>query len=343
MDIVRYTCEFHKREQSKVLQDQKIVLYCPECAKEHILTIIQTEDQLKEKYAKHYRDKIEKNKQRLWHQLLLSCLVAFYLQLTPWIFAPFFYKVEKFEHYIQSVSKTYQWMWTETWMIFVSLMFMFFGLYYMRDAIRKMKKLPRLHLHRTYQTKRDMHYAIKRFQHSSRLKKANLFIKKLHKKFTEEKTTVKPVEVMTEYELVLYYAKLIQYLGYKDVQITIPSESFGVSIIAQQNGVRTAMMVSKQPEKLTPEILNHFATGRAYYDCERAILMTPMSVSTDARQFSEELRIVCWNMKEIEEQLTYDHSEAWRIYLDPYLIKHDQDLKHYAVYETHRLLETYNL
>lgn len=342
MDIVRYTCEFHKKEQSKVLQEQKIVLYCPECAKEHILSIIQTEDRLKEKYAQRHIEKIEHNKQRLIHQLLLSCLVAFYLQLTPWIFAPFFYETQTIQQYVQSVGYTYRWMWTEAWVILISSVLLGLGIYYIQDAIRKIKKLPPLHSKRTYHTKKDQVHAIKRFQQSSRLKKAQIYIKKLHKRFIEEKTTIKPVELMTEYELILYYAKLIQHMAYKDVQIIVPSESFGVAIIAQQHGVRTAMMVCKEPEKLTPEMMNHFATGRAYYDCERAVLMTPTTLCPDGKQFAEELHITCWNMKEKEEQLTYDESEAWKAYLDPYLIKHDRDLKQYAIYETHRLLETYD-
>ncbi|GEK31199.1 hypothetical protein KZO01_15080 [Kurthia zopfii] len=332
-----HMCEIHNKEQNQVLQEQKIVLYCPECAQENILEIIQLEDQIKLNKLELSTQKIENSREKFLRQIILGMIIALYIQVLPWIFSPFYNEIDSVGSYFLAVGASYQWMWTHGWVMMLSIIFVCLGLYNVKDAFSKLKSLPKT-IGTEEPTKKDRSLAVKRFQASFRLNQANEFIQKIHKKYAEQKTTVTPVEVMTEYEMTLYYAKLIQHLGYRDVELTRPLESFGVSMIAKKDGIKASMMVIKDDSRLNHEVISRFGTGRAYFDCEEAIILAPKSINHDAEQFANELRIKCCNMKELEENLTSSKVDAWTQYLDEFTIKTDTDLKRYSMYEKERLI-----
>ncbi|MBQ0140635.1 MAG: hypothetical protein KBT36_15230 [Kurthia sp.] len=330
-------CERHNKKRNQVVQDEKLVLYCPECAKQNILSIIQLEDQLE--FQKNHESKQQAlyKKNTLHKQITLGFIIALYLQVTPWIFSPFFYEVLSVEQFIKSVANGYLWMWTQGWTILVSVFFIILGLVNIIDAKKKLKKLS-LQIPVLKVKKKDLNNAVTRFQNSNRLQQSAEYMKKLHKKYVEQKTTITPVEVMTEYELSIYYARLIQHLGYENVKFYVPIESYGINLIAEKDGVKSAFMVIKDARRLNAQSISHLAIGRAYYDCEKASILLHGEASKEMQQFAHEMVIQCWDMKKIEEKLTSQTVDDWANYLEGFLIKSDMDLKKYAIYERERLL-----
>lgn len=330
-------CKLHNIEQTQVLQEEKVVLYCSECAKLNILSIIQLEDQIDNQKQQLDTKVINKKKWNLLMQVLLGLLVAIYIQILPWFLAAIILKMDVNQSYFELVSDTYHWIWSKGWMIMLSITLFVWGLYNVKDAITKMHKLPKLKLQDT-KSKKDIVLAVKRFQASNRLSKAQEFIKKIHKKYKEEKTTITPINAMTEYELALYYAKLIKHLGYENVRLTVPVESYGISMIATKNSVKTAMMVVKDTSKLKTEVLSRLGVGRAYFDCDEAIILVRKELPTEIQTLAEEFVLDVWNMKEIEENITSSNVDDWAAFLDEFLIKSDTDLEKYAIYEKQRLI-----
>lgn len=330
-------CEIHNRQQNQVLQEEKLVLYCPECANRNILSIIQLEEQLEQQKRQADFDKIQNNKKRLCKRIMLGIIIAVYTQVLPWIFAPFFYEKDSTQHFLLIVSEGYIWMWTQGWIILFSIFFISLGVVNIVDACKKLNKLS-TRVISLKENKKDIAYAMSKFQNSERLQQANEFMKKLRKKFVEQKTTVTPIEVMTEYELSIYYAKLIQYKDYRNVKFLIPLENYGISLIAEQNGFKTAFLVVKDVSRLTTELISILAVGRAYFDCEYAVVLMHLEFPQEIVEFSQEMQIECWNMKKVEQQLTSNTVEDWTCYVDDFLINTDIDLKKYSIYEKQRLV-----
>lgn len=330
-------CELHNIEQFKVVQDEKIVVYCKECAKHNILSIIQLEDQIEYKQQLMDSEKIKKQKSNLIRQVMLGFIIALYIQVTPWIFSPFLMEVHSNNSYLLAVGNAYKWMWTQVWAIMISCILLILGLYNVKDALSKLKELPKNGISATA-TKKDIMNAVKRFQSSFRIVQANEYLKKLHKKYTEDKTTIMPIAAMTEYEMALYYAKLIKYLGYRNVRLKVPVESYGISMIAVKDGVKTAMMVVKDHSRLKIEVLSRLGVGRAYFDCEEAIILTQGDLPNEISKMADELVLQYWDMKKVAQNLTSSSVDEWSEFLEEFLIKTDTDLKNYALYEKQRLI-----
>lgn len=330
-------CKLHNIEQTQVLQEEKVVLYCSECAKLNILSIIQLEDQIDSQKQQLDLKAINKKRWNLIKQVILGLLVAIYIQILPWFFAPVILNLEVNKSYFEVVSESYKWIWTRGWVIILSVILLILGLYNVKDAILKIHRLPALNIHPT-KSKKDIVRAVKRFQASNRLAIAQDYIKKIHKKYKEDKTTVTPINVMTEYELALYYAKLIKHLGYENVRLTVPMESYGISMIATKNGTKTAMMVVKDTARLKTEILSRLGVGRAYFDCDEAIILVRKELTVEIQKMAEEFVLDVWNMNEIEEKITSNNVDDWSAFLDDFLIKSDTDLEKYAIYEKQRLI-----
>lgn len=330
-------CEIHNRQKNQVLQEEKLVLYCPDCANLNILSIIQFEEQLEQQKKQSDMDKINKNKKKLYKRLILGSIIALYSQLLPWIFAPFFNVKNPEDPFLTTVNKGYRWMWTQGWIILGSLFFIILGVANIIDAIKKINKLPSGMIY-LKESKKDIEYAVSRFQDSSRLQHASDFMKKLRKKYVEQKTTVTPLEVMTEYELSIYYAKLIQYKGYTNLKFLVPLDSYGISLIAEKDGVKTAFMVVKSANRLTSQTISRLAVGRAYFDCEFAAVLMHLEFLEEIENIAKEFLINCWNMKEIEQQLISNKVEDWGQYLEDFIVNTDVDLKKYAIYEKERLI-----
>ncbi|GEK34976.1 hypothetical protein [Kurthia sibirica] len=335
--MTTYICERHNCEQNQVLQDDKLVLYCPECAKLNIVKIIQLEEQINYDNTKIDHSKLKKRKRSLYSQFLLGLIVAFYLQVTPWLFAPLFIQIESLGGYFVAVSTAYMWMWSNGLLIMMSLILILIGAYNVKDAMTKIKKLPQEKILNSL-TKKDVSFALDRFQASNRLVVAKSYLQKIHKKYSEQKTTVTPVEVMTEYELTLYYAKLLQHLKFTNVKLTVPLDSFGINLIGTRDGIKTAFMVVKDVDRLSSNAVNKLGTGRAYFDCEEAVVLAQKDLSKDMQQFIEELLMGFWNMEEIKEQITSSSVDEWMIYLEDYLIRNDTDLSKYAIHEKQRII-----
>lgn len=330
-------CKLHNIEQTQVLQEEKVVIYCSECAKLNILSIIQLEDQIDSQKQQLDLAAINKKRWNLIKQVILGLLVAIYIQILPWFFAPIILKFDMSQSYFVVVAEAYKWIWTRGWMIMLSITLFIWGLYNVKDAILKIQKLPSLKLNST-KSKKDILLAVKRFQASNRLAIAQEYIKKIHKKYIEEKTTVTPINVMTEYELALYYAKLIKHLDYENVRLTVPVENYGISMIATKKGVKTAMMVVKDTARLKPEVMSRLGIGRAYFDCDEAIILVRKELPSEIQKMADEFVLDVWNMKEIEEKITSSNVDDWSAFLDDFLIKSDTDLEKYAIYEKQRLI-----
>lgn len=334
--IMNSKCEVHNQQQNQVLHEEKLVVYCPECAKNNILSLIQFEDQLQLQKQKLDIETIQMNKNTFYKQLLLGFLIALYIQMIPWIFAPFFYPIKTFTMYLLSVIDSYKWMWTQGWVIMVSIFFIAWGILSMRDALLKIRKL-NAKTGQLKTTKKDITNALKRFNSTDRIQQVNDFVKTAHKKYVEQKTTITPIEVMTEYELTLYYAKLMQHLGYRSVKLTIPNDSFGVNMIGVKSGVKVAMMVVKDIENFDPSMVSKLGVGRAYFDCEEALILAHTTFPDDIVQSAEAVMVDCWNMREVEVNLTSDTVDEWTVFLEGFLNRKDVDLKKYATYEKQRL------
>lgn len=330
-------CVLHNIEQYNVLQDDKLVLYCKECAKHNILSIIQLEDQIEYESQLMDAEEIKKTRDTLLRQVILGMIIALYIQITPWIFASFFMEVYSINTYLVAVGNSYKWMWTQGWLIMLSVILIILGLYNVKAGISKLKKLPKV-TGNTTATKKDILVAVKRFQSSFRLTNANDYLKKLHKRYKEDKLTLTPVVAMTEYEMSLYYAKLIQHVGFKNVRLKVPVESYGISMIAVKDGVRTAIMVVKDHSRLKIEVLSRFGVGRAYFDCEEAIILTQGELPDSIKKMANELVIDYRDMKKVEEKLLTNSVDEWSLFLEDFLIKNDSDLEKYADYEKQRLI-----
>lgn len=329
-------CEVHNEVQNQVLHEEKLVVYCPECAKKNILSLIQFEDQLQMKKEKIDIETIQSNKKNLYKQMVLGLLIALYIQMIPWIFAPFFYPIKTLAMYLLSVEEGYKWMWTQGWVIMLSLFFIIWGILSMRDALIKIRKL-NAKTGQLKTTKKDITNALKRFNSTARIQQVNDFVKTAHKKYVEQKTTITPIEVMTEYELTLYYAKLMQHLGYRSVKLTIPNDSYGVNMIGVKSGIKVAMMVVKDIDSFNPSMISKLGVGRAYFECEEALLLAHEDFPSDIVENANALVINCWNMKDVEANLTSDTVDEWTNYLEVFLNRKDKDLKNYSMYEKQRL------
>ncbi len=99
-------------------------------------------------------------------------------------------------------------------------------------------------------------------------------------------------------------AEILRYNGFSQVEITGRSGDGGVDILAYKGSVRYAVQCKRYKNKLGNSSIQEVFSGKAYYHCDKAVVMTNSYFTRPAIKYAENLNVELWDRDYLSQQLS---------------------------------------
>ena len=291
--------------------EQKIIVFCPECAKENMDKIVSYEKKLA---SKDEISKINQEKNGAISELLKGLLFSIYLLVVPWIIA-LVYPNPLNNDYLLRVSFLYKTYYTHPISYLVIAFFFGFGIYYIVQASKKVTILQEKKFELTNSTK-ELSNILNQFLSPKRINDLNDFIQGLRMRYNRVNSPHLPMNEMSVRELQIFVIKSLKKLGYQNIQMNTHYDSFGIHFFAENEQGKNAISVVDDELFITMDDVHKIAIGKAYFNCHQCILITASKLTEDAKSLAEKLYIDVWNQEKMDQRLNISSKK-----LDPILGK----------------------
>ena len=315
--------------------EQKIIVFCPECAKENMDKIVTYENRLA---SQDEIAKIDREKKGAFGDFLKGLLLSIYLMVVPWIIA-FVYPYSLNKQYILRVRFIYKTYYTHPISYLVIALFFGLGIYYIIQATKKITFLQQKKMELIESTK-ELTHILTQFLSSKRINDLNNFIQGLRIRYNRAKSPHQPMNEMSSRELQVFVIKSLKKLGYQNIQMNNHYDSFGIHFFAENEHGKNAISVVNDELFITMDDVHKIAIGKAYFDCHQSILITASKLTEDAKTLAEKLYIDVWNQEKMDQQLNIIEQQSWIQYLENHYDYSDTDLYEYTKHELHALRKT---
>ncbi len=117
-------------------------------------------------------------------------------------------------------------------------------------------------------------------------------------KKTEPGISIYDVDVMNGYDFESFIAKLLECDGYS-TEVTKKSGDQGVDIVAQKAGEKWAIQTKRYElgKKIPNKAVQEVHTGKDFYKCTRAAVITNQFFTDSARQIAEATNVILWDRR----------------------------------------------
>lgn len=106
------------------------------------------------------------------------------------------------------------------------------------------------------------------------------------------------VDVMDPFEFESFIAKLLEYEGYS-TEVTKKSGDQGVDILAEKDGEKWAIQTKRYElgKKISNKAVQEVHTGKGFYKCQRAAVLTNQFFTDSARQIADATNVILWDRR----------------------------------------------
>ena len=142
------------------------------------------------------------------------------------------------------------------------------------------------------------------------MEKINLILDfiKTHTEYTTGQTT--NIDSMSGQEFEKYCASLLSSYGFVNIEITKGSGDQGVDITGYINNVKCAIQCKRHSKKLSNKPIQEVFTGKNYYNCQSAIVITNNYFTNGAIELAETNDVTLWDRDNLL-QLINLYNKQW--------------------------------
>ena len=104
-----------------------------------------------------------------------------------------------------------------------------------------------------------------------------------------------PFDELEGHDFEYYCAELLENRGFEDVEVTRGSGDYGVDILAEKDGVTYGIQCKRYEGSIGTKAVQEAFSGKAYYDCDEAIVLTNSYFTPQAAEAAEKLGVILWD------------------------------------------------
>ena len=123
------------------------------------------------------------------------------------------------------------------------------------------------------------------------------------KLFSGRKESPDLFEDMEGHEFEYFCADLLKQKGFVDVEVTRGSGDYGIDILAEKEGVTSAIQCKRYVTPVGVKAVQEAYAGRDYYDRMVGAVMTNQYFTTPAVEAAKKLKILLWDGGYIESMM----------------------------------------
>lgn len=105
----------------------------------------------------------------------------------------------------------------------------------------------------------------------------------------------KDINSMDGFEFERYVAELLKHNDYTNVKVTQASGDHGIDVIADKNGLRYGIQCKRYSFTVGNSAIHEAYSGSAFYDCDKAIVVTNNKFTKSAREEAKKLGVILWD------------------------------------------------
>lgn len=122
-------------------------------------------------------------------------------------------------------------------------------------------------------------------------------------KMVELDEELKKIDAMDGTDFEHYTARLLKRLGYNQVFVTQASGDYGADVIAELNGVKYAFQCKRYGKNVGLKPIQEIYTAKQHYHCEKAVVVTNMRFSQNARNLAAETQVELWDREILSSKI----------------------------------------
>ncbi|MGG0655438.1 restriction endonuclease [Rummeliibacillus pycnus] len=312
--------------------EQKIIIFCPECARKNMDKIVTLENQIK------FSEEItwlNHEKKIVFSDLWKGIVLSVYLLLIPFVIG-LIYPLSYSEYYSDRVAFIFRTFYLHIISFLLVGIFLIIGLYYIVQAIKKISSIQQKR-EKLIETTNEITDILNQFLSSERIEIIDDLIQGLRNRFDQNYLKQVPMSQMSMRELQVFVVKSLKKLGYKNIQINNHFDSFDIHLFAENEHGKNSISIVKGELVITMDDVHKIAIGKAYFDCDQCILVTASKMTEDAKKLADQYYIDVWNQEKIDENINNNVTDEWVRYLEHYYDYSDRDLDSYTKYELQRM------
>lgn len=111
------------------------------------------------------------------------------------------------------------------------------------------------------------------------------------------------IDAMDGYSFEAWCAELLRKSGFTNVEITPGSGDQGVDVIAVKDGIRYAIQCKCYSSDLGNTPVQEVRSGKDFYDCDVAVVMTNRYFTKGAKQLAEKTMVRLWDRNKLKEMI----------------------------------------
>ena len=127
--------------------------------------------------------------------------------------------------------------------------------------------------------------------------------KRNSKGFTPIRDEMKRIDKMSGRQFEYWCAELLKRYGYQNVVVTKGSGDKGVDIVCNNGSIKVAIQCKCYNKPLGNKPIQEVYTGKTYYDCKTAIVMTNNYFTEGAKELAKKTDVMLYDRNKIFEML----------------------------------------
>ena len=103
------------------------------------------------------------------------------------------------------------------------------------------------------------------------------------------------LDLMEGHDFEYFCAELLRRRGFQEVEVTKGSGDYGIDILAEKEGVTYAIQCKCYSAPVGVKAVQEVIAGKAYYDCDRAMVITNSTFTPSAVELAKKSRVELWS------------------------------------------------
>lgn len=118
-----------------------------------------------------------------------------------------------------------------------------------------------------------------------------------------EKCSLSYIDNLEGFEFERFCIQLLKNSGYEKVENTKLSVDYGIDIIAERDNIKYAIQCKRYEGKVGNDAIQEAMTGKEYYECNIAIVMTNSIFTKNAERLAESAGVILWDRYFLQEMI----------------------------------------
>ncbi|MFC4305776.1 restriction endonuclease [Cohnella boryungensis] len=148
--------------------------------------------------------------------------------------------------------------------------------------------------------------------------KVREFVRNHYQTYLEITSSIQTIDKLDGFAFEEFMASFFRRIGY-NVQLTPASGDDGLDLIISRKGTKIGVQCKRYKNKVNNSAIQEAYSGKDFYDCDEALVVTNSWFTEPARNLAEKLNVALWDRTVLIKELSIIQEDlSWNDYMSQY-------------------------